>query len=62
MTLDEAIEVVDYDPRWPERYRAAATELEIALGARAAGLEHFGSNAVPGMSARQWSAGVRPQP
>jgi GrpB-like predicted nucleotidyltransferase (UPF0157 family) len=51
-TLDEAIEVVDYDPRWPERYRGDATDLEIALGERVGGLEHFGSTSVPGMSAK----------
>ena len=52
VTLDEAVEVVDYDSRWPERYRSDAAELEIALGARVGGVEHFGSTSVPGMSAK----------
>lgn len=52
MTLDEAVEIVDYDPRWPERYRSCAAEVMSSLAARVAGIEHFGSTAVPGMSAK----------
>jgi len=50
--LDEAIEVVDYDPRWPHRYRLDARELEVALRSRIGSLEHFGSTSVPLMSAK----------
>jgi GrpB-like predicted nucleotidyltransferase (UPF0157 family) len=52
LSLDEAIEVVDYDPRWSDRYRSDAAELDVALGARIGGVEHFGSTSVPGMSAK----------
>ena len=52
MTLDEAVELVDYDPRWPERFRSDAAEVMNALGGRVGGIEHIGSTAVPGMSAK----------
>ena len=52
MTLDEAVEIVDYDPQWPGHYRLDAAELAQALGERVGGIEHFGSTAVPGMSGK----------
>jgi GrpB-like predicted nucleotidyltransferase (UPF0157 family) len=52
VTLDEATEIVDYDPRWPDRYRWDAAEVERVLGEGVGAIEHFGSTAVPGMSAK----------
>jgi GrpB-like predicted nucleotidyltransferase (UPF0157 family) len=49
---DGALLVVDYDPEWPhefERIRARAFE---AVGGLAVAVEHVGSTAVPGMSAK----------
>jgi GrpB-like predicted nucleotidyltransferase (UPF0157 family) len=50
--VDEPVEVVDYDPRWPVWYGADAAELARALGSRLRGAEHFGSSAVPGLAAK----------
>lgn len=52
MTLDEIVDIADYDPEWPGHYRSDAAELAQALSERIGGLEHFGSTAVPGMSAK----------
>ncbi|MNX39681.1 dephospho-CoA kinase/protein folding accessory domain-containing protein [compost metagenome] len=48
----ELIEVVPYDPAWPERYQAIAQQIQDALGATALQLEHIGSTAVPGLAAK----------
>src|SRR5213079_2325628 len=38
-----AIEVVDYDAEWPERFEAEAKRLQDALGDTAARVDHVGS-------------------
>ncbi|MFJ2953070.1 GrpB family protein [Streptomyces sp. NPDC087270] len=46
-----AVEVVEYDPRWPRRFAAERDLLADALpGARA--IEHVGSTSVPGLCAK----------
>jgi GrpB-like predicted nucleotidyltransferase (UPF0157 family) len=50
--VDEPIDVVDYDSRWPAWYAADAAEISAALGGRLAGVEHFGSTAVSGLAAK----------
>lgn len=50
--MDTHIEVVDYDPVWPERYEAAADRVADALGDRLERTEHIGSTAVPGLAAK----------
>ncbi|HWA71045.1 MAG TPA: HAD-IA family hydrolase [Polyangiaceae bacterium] len=50
--VDESVEVVEYDARWPSWYQADATQLAQALGARLRAAEHFGSTAVPGLAAK----------
>jgi GrpB-like predicted nucleotidyltransferase (UPF0157 family) len=50
--VDEPIDVVDYDSRWPAWYAADAAELVAALGVRLAAIEHFGSTAVPELAAK----------
>ena len=50
--LTEPIELVDYDPRWPERFRLEADRIRAALGDRALRVEHTGSTAVPGLAAK----------
>jgi GrpB-like predicted nucleotidyltransferase (UPF0157 family) len=42
----------DYDPQWAERYVREAQRLHRALGERIRTLEHVGSTAVPGLSAK----------
>jgi GrpB-like predicted nucleotidyltransferase (UPF0157 family) len=47
------IELVDYDPGWPERFEQERARLESALVAWLAGpIEHIGSTAIPGMAAK----------
>jgi GrpB-like predicted nucleotidyltransferase (UPF0157 family)/ribosomal protein S18 acetylase RimI-like enzyme len=50
--IDEAVEIVDYDSRWPSWFAADAAEIVQALGSRLRGLSHFGSTAVPGLAAK----------
>jgi len=49
----DRIEIVEYDPAWPRRFDAEATRLRAALAdCPLVGIEHFGSTAVPGLSAK----------
>ncbi len=53
MTALDDIELVDYDPRWPALFAEEEKRLRSVLDpASIAGLEHFGSTAIPGMSAK----------
>ena len=47
-----AITVVDYDERWPGRFRDIAERVRRALGDDAVGVEHIGSTSVPGLAAK----------
>ncbi|QPF81610.1 GrpB family protein [Bradyrhizobium genosp. L] len=50
--MDE-IEIVDYDPRWPLLFGEEAETLRSVLDSSLiVGLEHFGSTAIPGLSAK----------
>ena len=50
--MDE-IALVEYDPRWPELFAAEAARVRAALGEDlVVAVEHFGSTAVPGLSAK----------
>jgi GrpB-like predicted nucleotidyltransferase (UPF0157 family) len=46
------ISVVDYDDRWPARFREIAERVRHALGENASGVEHIGSTSVPGLAAK----------
>ena len=46
------IEVVPYDPAWPRLFVAEEEKVRAALGAVALLIEHVGSTAVPGLSAK----------
>jgi GrpB-like predicted nucleotidyltransferase (UPF0157 family) len=48
----QGIEIVAYDPTWPDRFRHEAVKIRAALGANALNLEHVGSTAVPGLPAK----------
>ncbi len=51
--LQERIEIVDYDPRWPALFAEEAQRLRARLPAGSIGrIEHFGSTAVPGLAAK----------
>ncbi|MGA2287270.1 GrpB family protein [Bradyrhizobium sp.] len=50
--MDE-VEIVDYDPRWPLLFDEEARRLRAVLDpSLIVGLEHFGSTAIPGLSAK----------
>ena len=52
-TKDAAIELVPYSEMWPGLYKTEAGLLSAALGSwLVAGLEHIGSTAVPGLTAK----------
>lgn len=51
--LQEQIEIVPYDPAWPERFREEKAHLLACLPGDLVGrIEHFGSTAVPGLAAK----------
>jgi GrpB-like predicted nucleotidyltransferase (UPF0157 family) len=50
---EEAIAVVPYDPEWPRRFEAERALLERVLSPwLEGGVEHVGSTAIPGISAK----------
>jgi|GEM_PF-4410649 len=47
------VDLVEYDPRWPERYQEFEARLREMLGTDIARrIEHYGSTAIPGMPAK----------
>jgi GrpB-like predicted nucleotidyltransferase (UPF0157 family) len=51
--LAERIEIVSYDPAWPEWFAQEAAHLRACLPGELIGrIEHFGSTAVPGLAAK----------
>lgn len=52
-TLHNApIQLVDYDPRWPQQFAREAERIRAALGSKALQIEHVGSTSVPGLCAK----------
>ncbi len=49
---NDPVDVVTYDPSWPERFVAAERELRAALAFWVIDIEHIGSTAVPGLPAK----------
>jgi GrpB-like predicted nucleotidyltransferase (UPF0157 family) len=50
--MDE-VEIVNYDPRWPALFEEEAKRLRAVLDpSLIVGLEHFGSTAIPDLSAK----------
>ncbi len=51
--MDEPIEVVAYDPQWPERFERERDHLADAIEPWVSGgIHHVGSTAVPGLAAK----------
>jgi GrpB-like predicted nucleotidyltransferase (UPF0157 family)/GNAT superfamily N-acetyltransferase len=50
--IDEPVEILDYDERWPSWYLFDAQELRREFGERLHDLQHFGSTSVPHLSAK----------
>lgn len=46
------INLVEYDPRWPELFAREADRVRSALGNKALRVEHVGSTSVPGLCAK----------
>jgi GrpB-like predicted nucleotidyltransferase (UPF0157 family) len=44
--------VVEYDPQWPRLFEQEKAALLTALGDRLVAIEHMGSTAIPGLSAK----------
>jgi len=52
-SLEAPVEIVRYDPSWPERFREEAELLRRALATWLVGpIEHIGSTAIPGLAAK----------
>ncbi len=50
--LNSQIHLVPYDPEWPRLFEREAARIRAALGDQALLVEHCGSTAVPGLSAK----------
>lgn len=50
--LSGPIQLVDYDPNWPRRFKDEAGRIARILGERALRIEHVGSTSVPGLPAK----------
>jgi GrpB-like predicted nucleotidyltransferase (UPF0157 family) len=50
--LAGAIEIHDYDPRWPRLYEREEDRIRSILGDRVIRIEHVGSTSVPGLPAK----------
>ena len=48
----QKIEIVDYDPAWPDQFTGIAARIRELLGSVVLSLEHIGSTAVPGLAAK----------
>ncbi|MEV6560515.1 GrpB family protein [Nocardia sp. NPDC051756] len=48
----ETVSIVAYDPEWPRRYQAVATEIRATLGPVVVDIEHVGSTSVEGLAAK----------
>jgi len=46
------VEILPYDPDWPKYFSDAEARLRAVLGASVMALDHIGSTAIPGMSAK----------
>jgi GrpB-like predicted nucleotidyltransferase (UPF0157 family) len=49
---DNDIYIVDYDPRWPERFAEEAERIRRLISDPSIEIEHHGSTAVPGFAAK----------
>ncbi len=52
MNESDPVIVVPYDPAWASAFQHEKARLDRVLGARALGIEHIGSTAVPGLAAK----------
>ena len=50
--MPRKVEVVPYHSDWPDKFQAEAGALRRVLGDEALSIQHFGSTAIPGISAK----------
>lgn len=50
--MQQLVEVVPYDPAWPETFQAERRRIQSALGRSVRSVHHIGSTAVVGLAAR----------
>ncbi len=50
--LHEAVQIEPYSPLWPQQFESERQQIAPALAGREARIEHVGSTAVPGLSAK----------
>lgn len=50
--MTQKIEVVPYDPAWPQLFEEEAAKIKQALGNNCSAVHHIGSTAVPGLCAK----------
>ena len=50
--MSETLQVVSYDPEWPNAFSAERERIAAVLGAVALRIDHHGSTAVPGLAAK----------
>lgn len=48
----DTVQVVPYNPAWPEAFQREKSELQRVLGTRCLDIQHIGSTAVPGLAAK----------
>lgn len=51
-TVNGDVQLVSYDPEWPEMFAREERRIRAALGDRALRVEHIGSTSVPGLVAK----------
>ena len=50
--MNNIVQVVSYDPKWPQLFEEEAKLIKHALGANCIAIHQIGSTAVPGLSAK----------
>lgn len=50
--MAQAVEIVPYDPAWPDAFAAERDRIKVVLGDLALRIDHNGSTAVPGLAAK----------
>ncbi len=48
----DVVEIVGYDPSWPDAFREVAGRLRMTLGDKASRIDHIGSTSVPGLASK----------
>ena len=50
--MSRIVEIIPYDPEWPERFAREAEALSGVFGSAAKAIHHIGSTSVPGLAAK----------